>query len=137
MLENIKRILSKKLNRSIDKTDIDMNQLEKMVSKGAVLVDVRSPQEYKEGHIRGAILIPEYELLSKIKRELPDKDKTIIVYCASGARSKKAQEQLKKIGYYNVYNLYNGIQNYWDFKSYVIEYQIWKKENYKKTINNV
>ena len=112
MLENIKRILSKKLNRSIDKTDIDMNQLEKMVSKGAVLVDVRSPQEYKEGHIRGAILIPEYELLSKIKRELPDKDKTIIVYCASGARSKKAQEQLKKIGYYNVYNLYNGIQNY-------------------------
>lgn len=112
MLNKLRYIINKKLNRSMDKNDIDKKELETMVSKGAILIDVRSPQEYEEGHLKGAILIPEYELLSKYKKELESKDATYIVYCSSGLRSKRAKKQLEKLGYNNVYNLYNGIQNY-------------------------
>ncbi len=112
MLDKLKYILKRKLNRSMDKNDINMQELENMLSKGAILIDVRSPQEYKEGHLYGAILIPEYELLSRCRQELKDKNSVLIVYCSSGTRSKKAQKQLEKLGYNCVYNLYNGMQNY-------------------------
>lgn len=112
MLSKLKNIFTKKLNRTMEKNDIDMYQLKNMVSKGATLVDVRSPQEYNEGHLENSILIPEYELTRKSKKELSNKEKTIIVYCSTGTRSKRAQKQLEKLGYYNVYNLYNGTQNY-------------------------
>lgn len=76
----------------------------------AIVLDVRSPQEYNEGHILGAINIPEYELLTKAYNILQNKDMKIIVYCASGSRSKKAIKILKKIGFLNLYNLENGIE---------------------------
>ena len=105
----------------MDKNDINMEELNKMVSKGAILLDVRSPQEYREGHLKGAISIPEYELANRCSKELKNKDQEIIVYCSSGSRSKKAQKQLQRKGYIKVYNLYNGIQNYWDFKINMLE----------------
>ena len=91
--------------RSIDKIDINKMESDKLLNEGAILVDVRSPQEYKEGHLEGAILIPEYELLYKHKIKFKDKDEIIILYCSNGLRSKKAQKKLKKLGYKNVYNL--------------------------------
>jgi len=75
-----------------------------------ILLDVRSIQEYNEGHITGAINIPEYEILSKSSNILQNKNAKIIVYCASGSRSKKAIKTLKKLGYENLYNLENGIE---------------------------
>ena len=87
-----------------------MEQLKTKVKDGAILIDVRSPQEYKEGHIEGSVLIPEYELKTKVE-ELPNKEDTIIIYCSSGIRSKKAQRKLQKMGYINVYNLYGGLDN--------------------------
>lgn len=110
MLNKFLYILRRNLNRSIEKNDIDINELKNKTMKGAILLDVRSPQEYNEGHLEGAILIPEYELKSKCEYKLPDKEKTIIIYCSTGTRSKKAQRELEKMGYKNVYNLYNGIQ---------------------------
>ena len=74
-----------------------------------IILDVRSPQEYNEGHITGAINIPEYEILTKASNILKDKDTKIIVYCASGSRSKKTIKILQKIGFLNLYNLENGI----------------------------
>jgi len=99
----------------MEKNDINIKQLENMRREGATILDVRSPKEYEEGHIDGAVLIPEYELRIKIKEILKDQKQTIVIYCASGVRSKRAQRLLKKMGYNNVYNLYNGIENYWDF----------------------
>lgn len=122
MINRFKNIFNAKLKRTMEKNDIDMEELERIYKKGAILIDVRSPQEYNEGHLQGAICIPSYELKRKIKKVMQDKNKDIIVYCSTGSRSKKAKRILESIGYTNVYNLYNGFQNYWDFKIYMIEY---------------
>lgn len=92
--------------------DINMNELNKLIKQGATLVDVRSPQEYKEGHLKNAILIPEYEISLLAKKYLPNKYRTIVVYCGTGKRSKRAVLELKRLGFYNVYNLYKGLENY-------------------------
>ena len=69
---------------------------------GYIIVDARTQEEYDEGHIPGAILIPEYEIADRAENELPHKDQLILVYCRSGRRSKIAAEELVKLGYTNV-----------------------------------
>ena len=69
---------------------------------GYIIIDARTQEEYDEGHISGAILIPEYEIADRAEKELPDKDQLILVYCRSGRRSKIASEELVKLGYTNV-----------------------------------
>lgn len=78
------------------------------------LIDVRTPEEYKEGHIRGSILVPLDSLKSKIEKVVPQKDSEIIVYCRSGARAGTAQSEIFKMGYTNVKNL-GGIMQ-WPFE---------------------
>ena len=67
-----------------------------------IILDTREQDEFDEGHIAGAILIPYTEIEHKAKEMLPDKDKLILVYCRSGRRSKIAAESLAKLGYTNV-----------------------------------
>ncbi len=67
-----------------------------------VILDVREQDEFDEGHIPGAILIPYTEIENKAKEMLPDKNKQILVYCRSGRRSKIAAESLAKLGYSNI-----------------------------------
>lgn len=67
-----------------------------------VIIDARTEEEFAEGHIENAILIPEYEIKDRAKKELPDKEQLILVYCRSGRRSKIASEELAKLGYTNV-----------------------------------
>ncbi len=110
MLHKLKYVLNR--NRDGGKFEINQQQLEKMVQKGAVLIDVRSPQEFAEGHLEKAVLLPEYEMKENVSAILPDKSQIIIVYCSTGHRSQKAQEILKKLGYQQVYNLYHGLENY-------------------------
>lgn len=110
MLNKLKYLLRKKIARSVEKNDIDIEELKKMIEKDAILLDVRSPQEYKEGHLEGSYLIPEYELKAKAQEILFDKERPIVVYCSSGNRSKKAQKLLEKMGYKNVYNLHGGLE---------------------------
>ena len=69
---------------------------------GYVIIDARTQEEYDQGHIPGAILIPEYEIADRAEKELPDKNQLILVYCRSGRRSKIAAEELVKLGYTNV-----------------------------------
>ena len=67
-----------------------------------IILDTREQDEFDEGHIPGAILIPYTEIENKAEEMLPDKDKLILVYCRSGRRSKIAAESLAKLCYTNV-----------------------------------
>ena len=69
---------------------------------GYIIIDARTQEEYDQGHIPGAILIPEYEIAARAESELPDKDQLLLVYCRSGRRSKIAAEELVKLGYTNI-----------------------------------
>lgn len=110
MIKKVKTFLRR--NREITKMDVDMEEMQKMIENGAILVDVRSKQEYNEGHLEKAISIPEYELLKRASKELKEKNSIIVVYCDSGTRSRKAKKKLERMGYTKIYNLYNGLENY-------------------------
>ena len=69
---------------------------------GYVILDVRTPEEFAERHIEGAILIPDYEIREKAESILTDKDQLILVYCRSGRRSKNAANELATLGYTNI-----------------------------------
>ncbi len=68
-----------------------------------VIVDVRRQDEYDEGHIPGAICIPNESIEDERPAELPDLNQVILVYCRSGRRSKEASQKLFDMGYTNVY----------------------------------
>ena len=70
--------------------------------KDYIIIDARTEEEFAEGHIKNAILIPEYEIANRAEKELPDIEQLILVYCRSGRRSKIASEELVKLGYTNV-----------------------------------
>ena len=70
--------------------------------KGYVILDVRTQEEYDEGHIPGAIVIPYEEIEGKAEDVLTDKDQLLLVYCRSGRRSKIAAEALVELGYTNI-----------------------------------
>ncbi len=77
---------------------------EMMENKDVIVVDVRTEEEFRQGHIEGAILIPDYELDKLAAEKLPDKEATILLYCRSGNRSKLAAHLLNGMGYQNVYD---------------------------------
>ena len=77
---------------------------------GAVLLDVRTPQEYSEGHIPGSKNVP-LQALDKIRSVVENKDTELFVYCYSGARSRQAASALGQMGYTNVQNI-GGITAY-------------------------
>ena len=70
--------------------------------EGYIIIDARTQEEFDEGHIENAILIPEYEISERAENELPDKTQLILVYCRSGRRSKIASQALADLGYTNV-----------------------------------
>ena len=70
--------------------------------KNYIILDVRRPDEYAEGHIPGAINVPNEEIGTAEIAELPDKSQLILVYCRSGRRSKEASKKLVKLGYTNI-----------------------------------
>ncbi len=76
-------------------------------NKNVYLLDVRTPQEYSQGRLAGSVLIPIGEFERRI-REVP-KNKTIVVYCAVGSRSKPVAGFLAQQGYKDVYNMTDGI----------------------------
>ena len=79
-------------------------------TEGAILVDVRTPQEYWEGHIPGSKNVP-LQQLDKISSVTENKDAPLFVYCHSGARSRQATAMLQHMGYANVNNI-GGIAAY-------------------------
>ncbi len=79
--------------------------MEMMASGDAyTLVDVRTQEEYDEGHIEGALLLPNDQLETLAAEQLTDKDAVILVYCRSGNRSAQASQLLVKLGYTKIYD---------------------------------
>ena len=70
--------------------------------EGYIILDVRTQEEYDQGHIPGAIVISHEEIAEKAEKVLTDKDQLILVYCRSGRRSKIAAEALVELGYTNI-----------------------------------
>ena len=70
--------------------------------EGYVILDVRTQEEYDQGHIPGAIVISHEEIAERAEEVLTDKDQLILVYCRSGRRSKLAAEALVELGYTNI-----------------------------------
>ena len=70
--------------------------------EGYIILDVRTQEEYDQGHIPGAILIPDTEINAKAEEVLTDKEQLLLVYCRSGRRSKLAAEALVELGYTNI-----------------------------------
>ena len=80
--------------------------------EGYIILDVRTQSEYANGHIPGAICVPNEGISDVMPPELSDLDQLILVYCRSGNRSKQAAKKLAEIGYTNVKE-FGGI-NTWD-----------------------
>ena len=70
---------------------------------GHIILDVRRQDEYEQGHIPGAVCIPNEEIEDEMPEGLPDLDQILLVYCRSGRRSKDAARKLSDMGYTNVY----------------------------------
>ena len=92
---------------------ISMNEAVKMMKdeKNYIILDVRRPDEFAEGHIPGAINVPNEEIVTDDIADLPNKSQLILVYCRSGRRSKEASEKLVKLGYTNIVE-FGGILDY-------------------------
>ena len=112
MFRRIKYMIEKnfELKRGFDnQKDIRKDEISQYIKQGAVLVDARSPQEYREGHLDGAISIPDYQIRRTVTRLIENKEQLIVVYCSTGHRSQEAQRILENMGYNNVYNVYQGV----------------------------
>ena len=90
--------------------DINKGLKEYAETENAVLLDVRTPQEYGEGHIPGSKNVP-LQNLDKVRSVVENKDAELFVYCYSGARSRQATAMLQHMGYTNVQNI-GGIAAY-------------------------
>ena len=90
-----------------DSTMIDYVQAkEQIINNGAILVDVRTAEEYNKEHIDGAILLTLDTIdANSVQNIIPDMNQTIIVYCSSGNCSDQAVSKLNALGYHNVYDL--------------------------------
>lgn len=78
---------------------------QKLLKDGALIIDVRSPEEFRGDHVPGAINLPLDRLSGSIARCAPDKNHPLLVHCLSGGRSAIAKHQLQTLGYTKVFNL--------------------------------
>jgi len=92
------------VTEKIEYIKISSEEAKEMMSDDVLILDVRSQEEFDEGHIEGAVLLPVDEILAGNYGPLTDLDQTILVYCRSGNRSAKAAKALIKVNYSKVYD---------------------------------
>ena len=90
--------------------DINRGVTDFRTTPGAILLDVRTPQEYREGHIPGSQNVP-LQTIDNVRTVAEKKDTPLYVYCHSGGRSRQAVHRLGQMGYSNVTNI-GGIAAY-------------------------
>ena len=83
---------------------VSMNEIVKIMEENEnyIILDVRTFEEYNEGHIPNAICIPNETIDKNVVEKLPNKEQLILIYCRSGNRSKQATEKLLNLGYTNL-----------------------------------
>ena len=114
------KLIEKEQNVTVPYKDITPEQAKQFIDAGgAVILDVRQPDEYATGHIRGAVLLPVGEIEAQAATVLPDKNTKILVYCRSGNRSAVAAAALQTLGYTDV-NDFGGIID-WPYSDYVVK----------------
>lgn len=86
-------------------TQISPGQARRFLAEGALVIDVRSPEEFQRGHVPGTLNIPHGDVTIGVPRQAPDKDQVLLVHCLSGGRSGIATHRLKGLGYTRVFNL--------------------------------
>ena len=86
-------------------TQVSAGEAMRLLSQGAIVIDVRSPSEFQGGHVQGARNIPLPDLAAGIAKVAHDKSKPILVHCLSGTRSAMAKRVLRQMGYTSVHNL--------------------------------
>ena len=94
----------KNLENAVTIKYVSMNEIVQIMKENEnyIILDVRTVEEYNEGHIPNAICIPNETIGNNEIDELPNKEQLILIYCRSGNRSKQAAEKLKKLGYTNL-----------------------------------
>jgi sulfur-carrier protein adenylyltransferase/sulfurtransferase len=101
--------------------EVDPAAVREQVGNGAVIVDVREPEEWSAGHIPGAIHVPKSYLESRIEGAVPDHEKHVVLYCASGNRSAWAARTLiEDLGYEHVESMTGGF-TLWKDRGYEVE----------------
>ncbi|HTU85502.1 MAG TPA: molybdopterin-synthase adenylyltransferase MoeB [Solirubrobacteraceae bacterium] len=101
--------------------EVDPAAVREQVGNGAVIVDVREPEEWGAGHIPGAIHVPKSYLESRIEGAIPDRDQHVVLYCASGNRSAWAARTLiEDLGYGHVESMTGGF-TLWKDRGYDVE----------------
>lgn len=91
--------------------EISADEMKKAIESGAdlVILDVRSAEEVARSRIPGSIHLELGEIGRNVEKLLPDKFRTVYVYCLSGSRSLEAAREMVNLGYKNVYSLQNGL----------------------------
>lgn len=84
---------------------ISAKDARKHLKSGALLIDVRTPAEFKSGHLPEAINLPLQQIETTMARHVKDKNQAVLLHCQSGMRSGMARKKLTAIGYTNVFNL--------------------------------
>ncbi|MDQ7051917.1 MAG: rhodanese-like domain-containing protein [candidate division KSB1 bacterium] len=105
--------------------DIPVDQAQDMIKTQSgkpdfIIVDVRTPREYAAGHLPGAQLMNLFDPDFQQKLQQLDRDKTYLVYCRSGNRSGQAISIMEKLGFKNVYHMYQGFMT-WEAKGLPVE----------------
>lgn len=92
--------------------DIKPDQVDEMVSHGAILLDIRDKEEHDADHIAGSINISRGKLEMNVEGEIPDLDATILCYCNANNRGALSAAALKNMGYKNVRYINGGLRAY-------------------------
>ncbi len=105
-------LLAASVSACTEAVGIDVKQVAAMQEQGALLIDVREPSEYVQGHAPGSLLIPLGQLEKRLSEISAHKDKPITLICRSGNRSGTAQKMLEKAGFTGAVNVLGGM-NAW------------------------
>lgn len=90
--------------------EIDINAAEVHIAQADILIDVREPEEYRQGHIPGAINMPRGLLEFQMSGQpaLQSRDLSIVLYCKTSGRAALAARSLQEMGYLNIYSISGG-----------------------------